>query len=129
MVFAESRRTEAEVWGFLAADFTALTAYSFMLFNLLCAPCFAAMGAIRREMNSAKWTWAAIGYLTVFAYAVSLIVYQFGLLFTGGVFSFGTAAAVIVFALLLYLLLRKNKYGEYGVQKAAGIERRVTANA
>ena len=96
--FAEVAEDGAEIWATLAAGFTGLTAYSFMLFNLLCAPCFAAMGAIRREMNSAKWTWAAIGYMTVFAYAVSLIVYQLGSLFTGGSFNIGTVAALLVLA-------------------------------
>ena len=89
-----------------------LAAYSFMIFNLLCAPCFAAMGAIKREMNNAKWTWAAIGYMCGFAYAVALIVYQLGMLFTGHGFTIGTAAALLVLALLLYLVLRKNKQDE-----------------
>jgi len=87
----------------------ALAAFSFMLFNLLCAPCFAAIGAIRREMNSAKWTWFAIAYQCGLAYAVSLIVYQLGLLFAGAGFTFATAAALAVLALLLYMLLRKNR--------------------
>lgn len=87
-----------------------LSAFSFMIFNLLCAPCFAAMGAIRREMNNAKWTWAAIGYMTAFAYAVSLMVYQLGGLITGSGFSVWTAAAVVVLIALVYLLFRKNKY-------------------
>ena len=89
-----------------------LAAYSFMVFNLLCAPCFAAMGAIKREMNNAKWTAFAIGYMCVFAYAVSLIVYQLGTLLTGGGFGIGTVAAIIALAALLYLLFRKNKYDE-----------------
>ncbi len=112
--FAEVAEDGAEIWATLAADFTGLTAYSFMLFNLLCAPCFAAMGAIRREMNSAKWTWAAIGYMTVFAYAVSLIVYQLGSLFTGGSFNIGTVAALLVLALILWLMLRRSRYDETG---------------
>ncbi|MBQ3499739.1 MAG: ferrous iron transport protein B [Clostridia bacterium] len=87
-----------------------LSAYSFLIFNLLCAPCFAAMGAIRREMNSAKWTVGAIGYMCAFAYAVSLIVYQFGAFFTTLHFTVGTAAAVIVLAFMLFMLLRKNRY-------------------
>jgi len=94
----------------IAAHFTTLSAFSFLLFNLLCAPCFAAIGAIKREMNSAKWTWYAIGYLCVFAYAIALIVYQFGLLFSGGGFTVATAVAVIIAAALLWLLLRKNPY-------------------
>mgnify|MGYP000904882537 CR=1 FL=1 len=96
----------------IAAHFTSLSAFTFLIFNLLCAPCFAAIGAISREMNSRKWTWYAIGYLTVFAYSVSLIVYQLGLLFSGGAFTVATAAACIVAAALLWLLLRKNPYDE-----------------
>ena len=87
-----------------------LQAFSFMIFNLLCAPCFAAMGAIKREMNNGKWTAFAISYMCVFAYSVSLIVYQLGSLFAGGGFGVGTAAALVVLAILIYLLLRKNKY-------------------
>ena len=85
-----------------------LAGFSFMIFNLLCAPCFAAMGAIAREMNNARWTWFAIGYMCVFAYAVSLIVYQVGMLFAGS-FGFWTVAALAVLAELLYLLLRPQK--------------------
>ncbi len=104
----------AEIWSNLAASFTPLTAYSFMLFNLLCAPCFAAMGAIKREMNSASWTWAAIGYLCGYAYLIAFIVYQLGTLFTTGQFGVGTVFAIAALCWLTYLLLRKNKYGEYG---------------
>lgn len=81
-----------------------------MVFNLLCAPCFAAMGAIKREMNNAKWTWFAIGYMCGFAYAISLMVYQFGLLFSGGSFTVGTAFAAAVLIALVYMLVRKNKH-------------------
>ncbi len=88
----------------------AFSAFSFMIFNLLCAPCFAAMGAIKREMNSPKWTVAAIGYMTAFAYAVSLMIYQFGMFFSGAGFTLGTAAAIAVLAVFLYLIFRKNKY-------------------
>lgn len=94
----------------VAAHYTALSAYSFMIFNLLCAPCFAAMGAIKREMNSPKWTLFAIGYMCVFAYAVSLIVYQLGLALSGAGFTAGTLAAIIVLAGFIYLLLRRNKH-------------------
>ncbi|HIV67994.1 MAG TPA: ferrous iron transport protein B [Candidatus Butyricicoccus stercorigallinarum] len=87
-----------------------LAAFSFMIFNLLCAPCFAAMGAIKREMNNAKWTCAAIGYMCAFAYAVSLIVYQLGTLVTGGGFTVWTAAAIVVLVAMLYLLLRRNRH-------------------
>ena len=82
-----------------------------MIFNLLCAPCFAAMGAIKREMNNGKWTAFAIGYMCVFAYVVSLIVYQIGLLVTG-VFHVWTAVAIILLACMLFLLLRKNRYND-----------------
>jgi ferrous iron transport protein B len=104
--FAEVAEDGAEIWSTLAASFTTLSAYSFLVFNLLCAPCFAAIGAIRREMNSSKWTWFAIGYQTVFAYAVSLCVYQLGSLLTGNGFGLGTAAALAIAALFLYLLFR-----------------------
>jgi len=87
-----------------------LSAFSFMMFNLLCAPCFAAMGAIKREMNSGKWTMAAIGYMCGLAYAVSLIVYQLGTFMTGGNFSVWTAIAIVALVALVYLLIRKNKY-------------------
>ena len=83
-----------------------------MIFNLLCAPCFAAMGAIKREMNSAKWTWAAIGYMCVFAYAVSLIVYQFGAWFIGSGSVIGTIFAVAVLAFIVYMLFRPYKTSE-----------------
>lgn len=97
----------------VAAAFTAISAYSFMIFNLLCAPCFAAMGAIKREMNSPKWTLGAIGYMCGFAYVISLIVYQIGGLILGQVaFGVGTVAALICLAGLIYLLVRKNKYEE-----------------
>ena len=85
---------------------TRLSGYSFLLFNLLCAPCCAAIGAIRREMNSAKWTWLAIGYQCVFAYAVSLIFYQFGMLFSGTVNAFDFIFALVVLGYIIYLLIR-----------------------
>ncbi len=88
---------------------TAVAAYSFLVFNLLCAPCFAAMGAIKREMNNAKWFWFAIGYQTLLAYAVSLCVFQFGSLLTGGGFTIGTVAAILILAGFMYLLLRPYK--------------------
>ena len=97
------------VYSNLAGTFTAVSGYSFLAFNLLCAPCFAAMGAIKREMNSAKWTWFAIGYQCLFAYVVSLIIYQIGLIFTGGVQVVGLIAALILTGLILYLLFRPQK--------------------
>ncbi|MEG0875528.1 MAG: ferrous iron transport protein B [Oscillospiraceae bacterium] len=100
----------AEYWAQLAQNFTALSAYSFMIFNLLCAPCFAAMGAIRSEMNSGKWTAGAIGYQCLFAYVVSLIVYQLGSFFTGGGFKILTAVALILLGAVVFLIVRKNPY-------------------
>ena len=96
------------IWGLVAADFNALTTYSFMIFNLLCAPCFAAMGAIKREMNNWKWTLGAIGYMCGFAYVIAMIVYQIGGILTGvASFSIWTVVAVAALAGLLYLLFRK----------------------
>jgi ferrous iron transport protein B len=97
------------VYDTLAASFTGITAYSFLVFNLLCAPCFAAIGAIKREMNSAKWTWFAIGYQCVFAYAVALMIRQFGGLFTGEVQVVGLIFAVAVLAYMIYMLFRPYK--------------------
>ncbi len=99
--------------GAIAQHFTQLSAFSFMLFNLFCPPCFAAMGAIKREMNSAKWTWFAIGYLFVFAYILSFIVYQIGFLFTGGSFNVLSGLAVALLAGSLYLLFRKPRAGVF----------------
>ena len=113
--FAEVGETGEEIWGILNTTFTPIAGYSFMVFNLLCAPCFAAMGAIKREMNSPKWTVGAIGYMCGFAYLVSLMIYQFGGLITGELnFGLGTVAAIVVLAGLLYMLFRKNRYSEYG---------------
>ena len=91
----------------IGMHFTAVSAYSFMVFNLLCAPCFAAMGAIRREMNNAKWTMAAIGYMCLFAYGAAFVVYQFGMFVTGGSFGIGTVMAAAVVIAVLFLLFRK----------------------
>ena len=102
-----------EIWALVAADFGPARAYSFMIFNLLCAPCFAAIGAIRREMRDMKWTVATVAYMCLFAYAISMIVYQLAGLFTGeAVFSVFTVAAVAALAGLLYLIFRKNKYAD-----------------
>lgn len=101
-----------EIWAAVAADFSAVTAWSFLIFNLLCAPCFAAMGAIKREMNNWKWTLASIGYMCGFAYVVSLIVYQIGGLFTGEVtFNVFSVVAFALLGLLLVLLFRKGYSG------------------
>ncbi len=118
--FNNVRATVATVMGLVAKEevvgvfgvldfegLTALAGMSFLIFNLLCAPCFAAIGAIRREMNSAKWTWFAIGYQCVFAYAISLIVYQFGLLFSGSVNIIGLIFAIAVLAFIIYRLFKK----------------------
>lgn len=107
--FAEVAEEGNEFWGQLSASFTSLAAYSFMVFNLLCAPCFAAMGAIKREMNNTKWFWIAIGYQCGFAYVCSLIVYQLGSLFNGGSFGFGTIVGFILLIGLIYLLVRPSK--------------------
>ena len=107
--FAEVAEEGNEFWGQLSASFTPLAAYSFMVFNLLCAPCFAAMGAIKREMNNTKWFWIAIGYQCGFAYVCSLIVYQLGSLVNGGSFGFGAIVGFILLIGLIYLLVRPSK--------------------
>ena len=107
--FDEVAENGWQIWANMRESFTPLSAYSFLIFNLLCAPCFAAMGAIKREMNSAKWTLFAIGYQCVFAYAVSLVVYQLGMLFMGQGNVIGSIAAFLIVALILFLLLRPYK--------------------
>lgn len=108
--FAEvNADTGVEIWGQLAGGMTAVAAYSFLVFNLLCAPCFAAMGAMKREMNNAKWFWFAIGYQTGLAYIVSLCIYQIGTWISTKVFGIGTAAAVVLIIGFLYMLLRPYK--------------------
>lgn len=105
---------ELSVYAELAANFTKLAGFSFLTFNLLCAPCFAAIGAIKREMNSAKWTWIAIGYQCGFAYIVSLCIYNIGRLISGGVFNIWTVVAIILVAVFLYLLFRPSKERKAG---------------
>lgn len=105
--FEEVAENGAEVWTALGASFTQLSAYSFLLFNLLCAPCFAAIGAIRREMNSARWTWFAILYQTGFAYAVAFMYFQLGLLFTGNAINIMTIVAMAVFSGFVYMIFRR----------------------
>ena len=113
----ELSESGSEIWKMIAADFGPARAYSFMIFNLLCAPCFAAIGAIRREMGSRKWTWITIGYMCAFAYAVSLIVFQFAGLFTGEAhLGILTLCAAWVLAVLVYLVARKNKYADAQVR-------------
>ena len=106
--FAEVAENGDEMWSVFAQNFTMISAYSFLVFNLLCAPCFAAIGAIRREMGSGKWTWIAVGYQCLFAYVVSLIIYQVGNLLLGGSFGLGTAVGIILLAVMVYLLVRPN---------------------
>ena len=104
---AEVGESGVEYWEQLRLILSSLAAYSFLVFNLLCAPCAAAIGAVRREMMSRKWTWAAVGYQCGLAYAVSLMIYQLGMLFTGNGFNLGTAFAFVVLALFVFLLVRK----------------------
>lgn len=118
--FAEVAEDGSEIWGTLAADYSMLGAYTFLVFNLLCAPCFAAMGAIKREMNSPKWTAFAIAYQTIFAYVISLCVYQIGMLVTEGVFGLGTVVAFICVAGIIYMLVRPYKESTtFGAKLAA----------
>ncbi len=112
-----------EIWPLVAKDFGAVTAYSFMIFQLLCAPCFAAIGAIKREMNNHKWTWASVGYMTLFAYVTSLIVYQLGGLITGeAAFGVWTIVAIALLAGIIYLLFRKGYKAEEGVHNLSSVE-------
>lgn len=117
--FAQVGEDGSEIWGTLAGSMTAVAAYSFLVFNLLCAPCFAAMGAIKREMNSAKWFWIAIGYQTGFAYVVSLCVYQIGTLITSGEFQIGMVAALLLIIGFIYLLVRP--YGDTKILSSKGV--------
>ena len=107
--FAEVAEDGQEIWGTLASSMSQIAAYSFLVFNLLCAPCFAAMGAIKREMNNTKWFWFAIGYQCLLAYLVALCIFQFGTLFTGGGFGIGTVAAIVILIGFLYMLFRPYK--------------------
>ncbi len=107
--FAEVAEDGAEIWGSLASVMTPVAAYGFLVFNLLCAPCFAAMGAIKREMNNTRWFWIAVGYQTLLAYVVSLCIYQIGTLVTGGGFGFGTVVAFALVIGFIYLLFRPYK--------------------
>lgn len=121
--FAEVAEDGTEIWQALAGSMTAVAGYSFLVFNLLCAPCFAAMGAIRREMNNKKWFWFAIGYQTLLAYVVSLCIYQIGTLIGTGMFGVWTAVAFILTAGILYLLFRPYKEEgnfKFGIKGAAG---------
>ena len=110
-----------EIWGMFVASFTGLAAYSFLVFNLLCAPCFAAIGAIRREMNNAKWTLFAVGYQTTFAYVVAFCIYQFGQLITTGSFGLGSIFAILLFLGFMFLLLRPAGEKSFGRRAVSGI--------
>ena len=110
--FGEVAEDGAEIWGNLAAVMTPIAAYGFLVFNLLCAPCFAAMGAIKREMNNKKWFWFAIGYQCVLAYVVAMCIYQIGIWITAGTFGIGTVAAILLIIGFLYLLFRPYKESE-----------------
>ena len=107
--FAEVAEDGQEIWGMLAGSMTAVAAYSFMVFNLLCASCFAAMGAIKREMNNIRWFWFAIGYQCLLAYVAALIIFQIGTWVTVGTFGLGTVVALILLVGFLWLLFRPNK--------------------
>ena len=107
--FAEVAEDGSEIWGSLSQVMTPVAAYGFLVFNLLCAPCFAAMGAIKREMNNVKWFWFAIGYQCGLAYVAALCIYQIGTLITTGAFGLGTVAALVFIAVILYLLFRPYK--------------------
>jgi ferrous iron transport protein B len=110
---------DGTVYQVMGASFTALSGFAFLAFNLLCAPCFAAMGAIKREMNSAKWFWIAIGYQCGFAYLVGLVIYQLGMLFTGH-FGIGSVVAILIVAAFFYLLFRPAK-GSKALEKNAQV--------
>ena len=110
--FTEVAEDGAEIWGTLASSFTVLSAYSFLAFNLLCAPCFAAIGAIKREMNNGKWTVFAIVYQCIFAYIVALMIYQIGNLIINGIFGLGTIVAMILLIGMIYLLIRPAKISD-----------------
>ena len=107
--FAEVAESGSEIWTLLAVDFTPLASYSFLVFNLICAPCIAAMATIKREMGNRKWTWIAIGFQTLMAYSLALIIYQVGMIFNG-VFNFGSIVGIVFLITLLYLIFRPNRY-------------------
>ena len=109
---AEVSENGEEIWSMFASNFTQISAYSFLIFNLLCAPCFAAMGAIKKEMNNSKWFMIAIGYQTVFAYAVSLCVYRIGELLINQIFDIWTVIALVVLIGFIYFFVRKDKYSK-----------------
>ena len=115
--FAEVAEDGLEIWGTLAASFTVAAAYSFLVFNLLCAPCFAAIGAIKREMNNAKWTIFAVTYQCVFAYVIAFMIFQFATFLTTGVFGIGTFIALLFLLVMLYLLFRPESEKQLQLEK------------
>ena len=115
--FAEVAEDGLEIWGTLAASFTVAAAYSFLVFNLLCAPCFAAIGAIKREMNNAKWTIFAVAYQCVFAYGIAFMIFQFATFLTTGVFGIGTIIALLFLLVMLYLLFRPESEKQMQLEK------------
>ena len=115
--FAEVAEDGSEIWGALAASFTVAAAYSFLVFNLLCAPCFAAIGAIKREMNNAKWTIFAVAYQCVFAYVIAFMIFQFATFLTTGVFGVGTIIALLFLLVMLYLLFRPESEKQMQLEK------------
>ena len=121
---AEELSEEGEqIWDRVAADYTAGAAFAFMVFNLLCAPCFAAIGAIRREMNNAKWTWAAVGYMCLWAYVLAFIAYNvFGVLFSTVPFGAGTVIGIVLIAVIVYLLVRKGYKPDETVRSLTSVE-------
>ncbi len=110
---SEVAESGEEFWTLFANDFTKVSAYAFLIFNLLCAPCFAAIGAIKREMNNPAWTWFAITFQCALAYVVSLIIYQVGTFMTTGVFTLGTFAGFGAVVFIVYMLVRRNPYNKY----------------
>lgn len=112
-----------QIWGRVAKDYTAASGMAFMVFNLLCAPCFAAIGAIKREMNNAKWTWAAISWMTVWAYVLGMITYNLGALITGELsFGIGTVVSIVLTAGIIYLLVRKGYKAEDAPKTLSSVE-------
>ena len=120
--FDEVAENGWQIWTNMQAHFTGLSAYSFLVFNLLCAPCFAAIGAIKREMNNAKWTWFAIGYQCVFAYVIAMCIYQLGMLFTTGAFGIGTIVSIALIGVRIWMLARSGS-GSRRLSPSSGLER------
>ncbi len=120
--FDEVAENGWQIWTNMQAHFTGLSAYSFLVFNLLCAPCFAAIGAIKREMNNAKWTWFAIGYQCVFAYVIAMCIYQLGMLFTTGAFGIGTIVSIALIGVMIWMLARSGS-GSRRLSPSSGLER------